>query len=60
MESYYRIVGGATIQNPEETSAGHDFELFWINEQLERLVRKTNIYARQEQEKNPPLPYAAK
>ena len=60
MENNYRKVVGATIEHPEEASPGQYFELFWTNEIIDRLVNETNLYARQEREKNPPPPYAAK
>ena len=60
METPYRNVGGATVEHPEEASAGQYFELFWTIELLDKLITETNIYARQEREKNPPPPFAAK
>ncbi|XP_062583974.1 piggyBac transposable element-derived protein 4-like [Saccostrea cucullata] len=56
----FRKIGGATVEHPEEASAGQYFELFWTNELLDRLVQETNNYAQQEREKTPPPPFAPK
>ena len=56
MENNYRKDGGATIEHLEEASPGQYFELFWTIEVMDRFVNETNLYARQEREKNPPPP----
>lgn len=60
MENNYRKVGGATIEHPVEASSGLYFELFWTNDVMDRFVNETNLYARQEREKNPPPPSQTK
>ena len=55
METPYRNVGGATVEHPEEASAGQYFELFWTIELLDKLKTETNIYACKNERKTHPL-----
>ena len=56
----YREIAGATVEHPEEATAGQYFSLVWTDEMWDRLVQETNLDATQEREKNPPPPSAPK
>ncbi|XP_062609309.1 piggyBac transposable element-derived protein 4-like [Saccostrea cucullata] len=40
----FRKIGGATVEHPEEVSAGQYFELFWTNKLLDRLPDKGDYW----------------
>jgi hypothetical protein len=54
------LIGGATVQHPEEAEAHHYYELLWCDDLWKKLVDETNRYAEQECRKNPPQPKAPK
>ena len=60
LPSRFKLIGGATVQHPEEAEAHHYYELLWCDDLWKKLVDETNRYAEQECRKNPPQPKAPK
>lgn len=60
LPSRFKLIGGATVQHPEEAEAHHYYELLWCDDLWKKLVDETNRYAEQERRKDPPQPKAPK
>ena len=60
LPSHFKLIGGATVQHPEEAEAHHYYELLWCDDLWKKLVNETNRYAEQECRKNPPQPKTPK